>query len=157
MKQSGKGNQHIIEIQPHTPIPKVNDQFQMATNFMLCLSNTKNIQFATGTNESSDTVKIILHFLYPSAFYWLVKSSVYIHLLVLLSLKSEYKNVYFHVQKTWVKRASNDIFASQTLLDGAICKEIIDSYKSWVRRNVVSIVLLLIFMFFCFDQIIYNK
>ena len=74
MKQNGKENQHINEIQPHTPIPKVNDQFQEATTFMLCLANTRNLQFAANINESSDVVGMILHFLHPSAFYWLVKS-----------------------------------------------------------------------------------
>ena len=48
MKQSGKGNQHIIEIQPHTPIPKVNDQFQMATNFMLCFFKHKKYTICYG-------------------------------------------------------------------------------------------------------------
>ena len=74
MKQNGKGNQHINEIQPHTPIPKVSDQFQEATTFMLCLANAQNLQFTGNINESSDIVEIILHFLHPSAFYWLVKS-----------------------------------------------------------------------------------
>ena len=54
MKQKGKGNQNIIEIQPHTPIPKANDQFQMATAFMLRLSSTQNLQLAAGISKSSD-------------------------------------------------------------------------------------------------------